>query len=63
MLAAAGALPVALLKIDPIWKLSAGFLVYGAIYVIGNIRTNSITTSHIETVRSWVSLSFRSATG
>ena len=63
VLAASGSLPVMLLQIGPVWKLAAGFAIYAAIYLTGNLKTNAITRSDIETVRSWVSVTSRSAAG
>jgi O-antigen/teichoic acid export membrane protein len=63
MLAAVASLPVALLPIAAVSKLGAGLIIYGAVYVIGNLKTNAITPSDIETVWSWLSLSSRGAFG
>jgi O-antigen/teichoic acid export membrane protein len=63
MLAALASLPVAFLPIAAVWKLGAGFIIYAAVYVIGNLKTNSITRSDIETLWSWLSLSSRGAYG
>jgi O-antigen/teichoic acid export membrane protein len=63
VLAAAGSLPVMLLQIGPVWKLAAGFAIYATIYLMGNLKTNAITRSDIETVRSWVWITSRSVAG
>jgi len=63
ILAAAGAVPIGLLAIGPIWKLAAGFLVFAMIYVAGNIKTQTITMGHLQTLRNWVSIPSRSVTG
>jgi len=63
MLAAAGSLPVTLLQIGSVWKLGAGFVIYATIYLIGNLKTNSITPSDLQILRSWVLMTSRSAIG
>jgi O-antigen/teichoic acid export membrane protein len=63
ILAAAGALPLALLPIGTGLKLGAGFAIYGAIYLAGNLKTSAITRSDIETLWSWVPRTSRSIVG
>jgi hypothetical protein len=63
MLAAAASLPVVLLSIGSIWKLAAGFVIYATIYLVGNLKTNAITRSDLETLQSWVWITSRSVLG
>jgi O-antigen/teichoic acid export membrane protein len=63
IVAALASLPVAFLPIGAVWKLGAGCVIYGAVYVMGNIKTNSITPRDIETLWSWISSNSRGAIG
>jgi O-antigen/teichoic acid export membrane protein len=59
IVAAVSSLPVAFLQIGSVGKVGAGFLIYATIYLIGNLKTNAITQSDIETLRSWVLMTSR----
>jgi O-antigen/teichoic acid export membrane protein len=63
ILAAAGSLPVAFLPVGLAGKVGAGFVVYTTIYLIGNLKTNSITAADLKTLWGWLSLSARSSIG
>jgi hypothetical protein len=54
ILAAACAAAVALLGANSLWKLSAGSVVFATVYLIGNLKTKSITAADLQTLWSWV---------
>jgi O-antigen/teichoic acid export membrane protein len=54
ILAAVCAAAVALLGANHLWKLSAGSAVFAAVYLIGNLKTKSITADDLQTLWSWV---------
>jgi O-antigen/teichoic acid export membrane protein len=54
ILAAACSAAVALLGTDPLWKLSAGLVMFGAVYLIGNLKIKSITAGDLQTLWSWM---------
>jgi O-antigen/teichoic acid export membrane protein len=45
---------VALLATHPLWKLAAGSAVFVIVYLMGNLKTKSITTDDLQTLWSWV---------
>jgi O-antigen/teichoic acid export membrane protein len=53
ILAAACSAAVALLGSNPVWKLSAGLAIFAAVYVMGNLKTRSITVGELQTLWSW----------
>jgi O-antigen/teichoic acid export membrane protein len=63
IVAAAGALPIALLPIGTVFKLGVGFAIYGAIYLAGNLKIGAITRSDIESLWSWVPKTSRAIVG
>jgi O-antigen/teichoic acid export membrane protein len=54
ILAAACSAAVTLLGTDPLWKLGAGLVVFAAVYLIGNLKTKSITAGDLQMLWSWV---------
>ena len=63
ILAAAGALPIAFLPVGTVFKLVAGFAIYGAIYLAGNLKTSALTRSDIESLWSWLPKTSRAIVG
>ena len=59
VLAGAASLPLLLVQVGPIWKLAAGSAVYGVIYLIGNVKTRSITAGDLRVLRGWVGAACR----
>jgi len=54
ILAAACSAAVALLGTGPLWKLSAGLVMFATVYLIGNLKIKSITAGDLETLWSWM---------
>jgi O-antigen/teichoic acid export membrane protein len=54
ILAAACSATVALLGTSPLWKLGAGLVVFALVYLVGNLKTKSITADDLQTLWSWV---------
>jgi len=63
ILAAACSAAVALLGANPLWKLSAGSAVFAAVYLMGNLKTKSITAGDLQTLWSWVLMTSKSVIG
>jgi peptidoglycan biosynthesis protein MviN/MurJ (putative lipid II flippase) len=61
--AAVGSLPILLLSIGSVWKLSVGFLVYVTIYLLSNLKTNAISTGELQTLANWGLAIFKPASG
>src|SRR4030095_4473968 len=54
ILAAACSATVTLLGTDSLWKLGTGLVVFAAVYLIGNLKTKSITAGDLQTLWSLV---------
>jgi O-antigen/teichoic acid export membrane protein len=54
ILAAACSAGVVLLGTDPLWKLGAGLVVFAAVYLMGTLKTKSITAGDLQTLWGWV---------
>jgi O-antigen/teichoic acid export membrane protein len=54
ILAAACSAAVTLLGTDSLWKLGTGLVVFAAVYLIGNLKTKSITAGDLQTLWSLV---------
>jgi O-antigen/teichoic acid export membrane protein len=54
VLAAAGSLAAVFLPIGSVWQFASGFVIFATIYLIGNLKTNAITQSDVDTVRGWM---------
>jgi O-antigen/teichoic acid export membrane protein len=63
ILAAGCSAAVSLLGITPAWALSAGLAIFATVYLIGNLKTNAITRSDVEVLRSCALIISRSVTG
>jgi len=59
--AAAGSLPFAFLEVGNLWKMGGGFVIFATIYLFGSLRTNCITASDLQSLRTWQYFRPRSA--
>jgi O-antigen/teichoic acid export membrane protein len=63
IVAGLGSWPVMFLRIGSMWKLTLGLLVFSTIYLIGNLKINSITNVDLQILRGWISMTSKTSMG